>query len=292
MTNEDFLNSLVQIAKSDLAASKLLFDNGLYLQSTFYLQQGVEKGNKAFAIFNEFIKADEIKNLGHDHIELHKKAINLQLDRVKILNNDSIETKEFLDTISSHSNIDHKGYIKSLEDSRNIKNEWRNFNLVEIKAGELAELIDEIDFEIKNPAESSKDLKDNLIEQLKEKFQDFILPLFQKLKDKYPQIDIVEIETFFNDANNMDEFAHALIDFGEYLRKFNPAFYKIYTLGLVLYPLVSKVRYPDFEDEFDPIKVFTADHPLINQQPRLHKLASSALEALESIMDRSLSKLA
>ena len=52
MTNEDFLISLIEIAKSDLAASKLLFDNGLYLQSTFYLQQGVEKGNKAFAIFN------------------------------------------------------------------------------------------------------------------------------------------------------------------------------------------------------------------------------------------------
>lgn len=154
-----------------------------------------------------------------------------------------------------------------MEDSRNIKNEWRNFNLVEIKAGELDELIDEIDFELKDPVESSKDLKDNLIEQLKEKFQDFILPLFQKLKDKYPQIDIVEIETFFNDANNIDEFAHALIDFGEYLRKFIPAFYKMCTLGLVLYPLVSKVRYPEFEDEFDLIKIFTVDHPLINQQP-------------------------
>lgn len=77
MTNEDFLNSLIEIAKSDLASSKLLFDNGLYLQSTFYLQQGVEKANKAFAIFNEIIKADEIRKLGHDHIELHKKRINL-----------------------------------------------------------------------------------------------------------------------------------------------------------------------------------------------------------------------
>lgn len=28
-TTEDFLNSLIQIAKSDLTASELLFDNGL-----------------------------------------------------------------------------------------------------------------------------------------------------------------------------------------------------------------------------------------------------------------------
>ena len=113
MTTEVFLNSLIEIAKSDLLASKLLFINGFYMQSTFYLQQGVEKANIAFVIFNGVIKTDEIKNLGHDHIELHKKAINFQLDKVKMLNNNSIETKDFLDTISSHTNIDHMGYIKS-----------------------------------------------------------------------------------------------------------------------------------------------------------------------------------
>lgn len=202
--------------------------------------------------------------------------------------NDSIETKKFLDAISRHTNIDHKGYIKSLKDSSNIKNELRNFKLVEIEALELAELIDEIDFEIEEPAESLKDSKESLVEQFKEKFQDFVLPRFHELKDKYPQIDIVDVEIFFTDVNNMDEFAHTMIDFGKYVIKFIPAFYKIHTLGLILYPLVSKVRYPDFDDKFDPAKVFTADHPLINQQPRLHKLASSALESLEAIIKGTL----
>ncbi len=291
MTTKDFLTSLIQIAKSDLAASKLLFTNGFYLQSTFYLQQGVEKGNKAFAIFNDFIKADEIKHIGHDHIELHKRGINFQLENLKILNNNSIETKEFLDTILSHTNIDHKGYIKSLENSRDIKNEWQKFKVVEIDAVELAELIEEIDFEIEEPANSSKDTKDDLVKQLKEKVQEFILPLFHKLKEKYPQIDIDEIDTFFNDSNNKDALAHTMLDFVEYLRKFIPAFHKMYILGFILYPLVSKVRYPDFGEGFDPIQTFTTDHPLINQQPRLHKLASNSVEVLEVIMQQSVRQL-
>lgn len=286
MVNQDFLNSLIQIAKSDLAASKLLFTNGFYLQSTFYLQQGVEKGNKAFAIFNEFIKADEITHLGHDHIELHKKGINLQLDKLKILNDDRTEVREFIDTIASHTNIDYKGYIKSLEKSRDIKNDWQKFNIVEITGEELSGLLEEIDFEIDEPADTSKETRDKLVKQLKEKLQGFILPLVHKLKNKYPAIEIDEIDTFFLDDNNLDELAHTMLDFGEYLRKFILAFYKIYILGFILYPLVSKVRYPDSEGDFDPIETFTADHPLICQQPRLHKLASNALEVLKSIIEQ------
>lgn len=289
MTNEDFLNSLIQIAKSDLAASKLLFDNGLYLQSTFYLQQGIEKGNKAFAIFNEFIKADEIRHLGHNHIELHKKGINLQLNKVKILNDDKNEVREFIDTIARHTNVDYKGYIKSLEKSRDIKNDWQKFNIVEITAEELVELIDEIDFEIEEPADSSKETRDDLAKQLKEKVQHFILSLSSKLKEKYLHIDIEVIENFVNDTINMDEFANCMLDFGEYLRKFIPAFYKIYILGFILYPLVSKLRYPDFKDDFDPLDVFTAGHPLIDQRSTLHRLASNALEVLESIIKEPIS---
>ncbi|MBI1783074.1 MAG: HEPN domain-containing protein [Sphingobacteriales bacterium] len=285
MTIKDFLKSLIQIAKSDLAASNLLFSNGFYLQSTFYLQQGVEKGNKAFAIFNEFIKVDEIKHLGHDHIELHKKGINLQLGKLKILNDDRTEVREFIDTIASHTNIDYKGYIKSLEKSRDIKNDWQKFNIVEITGEELAGLLEEIDFEIDEPADTSKETRDKLVKQLKDKLQGFILPLVHKLKNKYPAIEIDEIDTFFLDDNNLDELAHTMLDFGEYLRKFIPAFYKIYILGFILYPLVSKVRYPDFEEKFDPMNIFTINHPLVNQQPRLHKLASTALGILESIMN-------
>jgi hypothetical protein len=113
-----------------------------------------------------------------------------------------------------------------------------------------------------------------------------VLPLFRKLKEKYPQIEIDEVETFFNNSKNMEELAHAMIDFGEYLRKFIPAFYKIYILGFKLYPLVSKVRYADFEEDFDPIETFTVTHPIVNEQPRLHKLALNAVDVLESIIFR------
>lgn len=247
----------------------------------------MEKANKAFAVFNEVIRADEIRNFGHDHIELHKKGINLQLGKVKMLNDDRNEVREFIDTITGHTNFDYKGYINSLEKSRDIKNDWQKFNIVDVTAEELAGILDEIDFEIDEPADFLKETKDDLVTQLIEKVQQFIFSLSYNLKTKYPQIDIQELDTFFNDAANMNEFANCMIDFGEYLRKFIHAFYEIYVLGFILYPLVSKVRYPDFETDFDLLKTFTPAHPLINQQQRLHKLALTAAEVLESIMKQS-----
>jgi HEPN domain-containing protein len=40
---------LLMIAKKDLQASRVLFDNRLYPQAIFFFQQSVEKANKSLA---------------------------------------------------------------------------------------------------------------------------------------------------------------------------------------------------------------------------------------------------
>jgi hypothetical protein len=44
----DNAKEFYKISRSDLEASKLLFDHGKYPQSIFYLQQSVEKATKSF----------------------------------------------------------------------------------------------------------------------------------------------------------------------------------------------------------------------------------------------------
>lgn len=40
----------LNIAKSDLEASRVLYENQLYPQAIFYFQQNVEKANKSLAL--------------------------------------------------------------------------------------------------------------------------------------------------------------------------------------------------------------------------------------------------
>jgi len=71
--------NLLEIAKKDLKASKCLYDNGLYPQAVFYLQQSVEKATKTFGILSDFIDENELKDfVGHNPLKIHKKVFEEQ----------------------------------------------------------------------------------------------------------------------------------------------------------------------------------------------------------------------
>ena len=144
MDNTDFFKSLIAIAQSDFAASKTLYDNGFYLQSTFYLQQGIEKANKVFGLFGNFFEAAESKQLGHNHTNLHKKVINHQIEQVKVFNDKRAEVKPFVDAITKELDFDYNKYIKTLESARHIKDQIKDFNVITITEDELLDVIEEI----------------------------------------------------------------------------------------------------------------------------------------------------
>jgi len=62
------------ISQKDLKASKLLFENGLYPQAIFYLQQSVEKATKFLGLSMGMITFEEAKNdVRHDSFEIYIK---------------------------------------------------------------------------------------------------------------------------------------------------------------------------------------------------------------------------
>lgn len=70
---EDY-DKMLTIAKEDLEASKFLYERRLYPNSSFYLQQSVEKANKALAFFLKIGGFEEAKSVYHEPLKLSKIA--------------------------------------------------------------------------------------------------------------------------------------------------------------------------------------------------------------------------
>jgi len=74
------------IAKDDLISSHTLFRKGLYPQSLFFLQQSIEKANKALALDCGIIKPDDLhKEIGHNTYKIYNKYLKKEMETINIL---------------------------------------------------------------------------------------------------------------------------------------------------------------------------------------------------------------
>jgi len=70
------INQLIEISESDLQASKILFQQGLYPHAVFYLQQSVEKLVKTIGLKTGAIVPSELKNrISHNTIKVYLKGV-------------------------------------------------------------------------------------------------------------------------------------------------------------------------------------------------------------------------
>ena len=285
MLNKQFFQNLIAIAQSDFAASKILYESGFYLQSTFYLQQGIEKANKAFGLFGKYLQTTDTKGLGHDHTKLHKKVVNHQLEQVKVFYDKRIEVKPFIDAVTKEFDFDYNKYTQTLESSRHIKDQMKDFNIVTITEEELLDTIEEIQAVDEEPYLEID--KETLIEEFKEKSSEFIISLFHNLKPTNPNIDIAQIEEIFKMPETLEIMVNAMLKTIDFQKRLYPPFIQIYMLGFITTDLVTVVRYPDVETDLNPLAVFNKEHPIVKLQPILRQIASNAFEKLISLMSET-----
>lgn len=92
MGNEDahleelafYTNTFLETAKSDLDASKILFNSKLCPQACYILQQASEKGFKSFCLAFRLVERNEVRNLGHYPVERLLKSIIEKKGQLKI----------------------------------------------------------------------------------------------------------------------------------------------------------------------------------------------------------------
>jgi len=71
----DLVEEYLKIAKKDLKATEILYENKLYPQSLFYFAQSVEKANKALALGLNKYTEEDMRKVNHDATRIYKDNI-------------------------------------------------------------------------------------------------------------------------------------------------------------------------------------------------------------------------
>lgn len=248
MNNND-VHVFLEIAKEDLIASEILFDNRMFPQSVFYFQQAVEKSIKYLGLKNGIIaKEDLLKNVGHKSIEIFKalmKNPKLEMTEKQVAENIEIlnQNKNFIES----SPLD-----KSVPFVLNQIQETLNFNPVPFTTS------------CQNP-------------------QDFYTQMSTLLSNNP---DIKKLIDFPHNSQ-ADKIIWGMIqEFNHELPKYIQSILILLFTSNLISKHVTKVRYPDVKQMENPSLFYTTENQLVSALPELNKrihLCVSTIEKFEEI---------
>lgn len=252
---EEIISSLIVNAKNNLNASKLLFENRLYSESIFMLQQSIEKANKAIALMSNLISITDLYNIKHNQLKILRKTLN----NLNLNSNDKVFDAVFAHIHPTESLVDEKeDIIKTIS----------NLSLNELY-----------------------NLSDERINQLLNKLDDSLtsFPEIFKTKENRDLILQKALENSNLTNESIQQIKQLMSDDSGY--KFNPDeiviinAYIIFTLlGLLTCPHAEQSRYPTF-DEFGknvicPTSVYNENYKLILYYKRIIQTAEIGIEIL------------
>lgn len=254
---------LLNIARDDWSASKILYERKLYSQAVFYLQQSVEKAAKSFIVEMGLLDIEDIKkNIGHDTtkiIELLKELnITINREKNKILGAiPKLKGSIFDSAIGAEGNIiDLKD--KNIEDiSTNLKH---SSSTIEHTINSILKFFNEIlELEkiIKNEGVKSI-IDDDSIEE--------IVAVTQLITEHYPNEKKYKR---FKDPKKIKLFVEVLT---KNLLLFIPCLISLFVLALITYSDAVNSRYPEVEDNYNPLDYYNDVYPVIMKFEKLLNL--------------------
>ncbi len=263
---------LLNIAKDDWSASKTLYENKLYSQAIFYLQQSVEKSVKSLIIEMELLDTENIKNcVGHNTI----KIIELLKEKNKII---SKEKNKILNAIPKLKNsifdnlIGTNENVIDLEDD-NIENISSN---LKHSSTTIEQTINTILSIFNNHLELLKMISDEGIESIIDKDSiEEIIYVAQLIVERY---SIEEKYKNFNDPNKVRLFIEVVT---KNLLLFIPFLGSLFVLSLLTYSDAVNSRYPNIKENYNPLDYYNDTYPVIIKFDKLLNLQKYNLIQLE-----------
>lgn len=171
--NELLAIELLKVAKSDVAASEILYENRLFSQSYFYFQQATEKATKALILFLEMSSAKETFNVRHNIFKLHKTHFfKAKEENEKALN--IVKTLPFFETSGLIKSKEIKEQLNNSEELLSFFDSMKEFDLINIPTKDIHLFLEKI---------KSLDLKRNRIPADLEKWIEiFFMPFISEME--------------------------------------------------------------------------------------------------------------
>lgn len=251
----DMQQVLLDIAKQDLKSAKFLFENGLYPQAIFYLQQAVEKAVKSFAIMTNAIKEREVKAIYHYPLRITEQLLNKQKEKLERLNNALGAIPKLKETLLLRDvNFDEvRGALdKSQEAISSIQSKPPIFlskqEIIQL-FGNLKELEKEITsaFESSPPPEVTDMWKRGVLEFV-DVLYEYNPPEVEKLRKELNALSPNFLEKI------IDETKPLLIDL-------YCVYFSLFYLSIITFPHAVSTRYPNGES--NPLDIYKKDFALV-----------------------------
>ncbi|PHP45432.1 hypothetical protein B6V01_003925 [Methanosarcinales archaeon ex4572_44] len=271
----DLVEEYLKIAKKDLKATKILYENKLYPQSLFYFAQSVEKANKALALgLNEYTEED-MRKVNHDATRIYKDNIielkqkyedlSRNLNRLpELKNTDFVKNLGVEDTIKECN-----GALKQHAEIQKAKTDLafispREIREILIKISKTEKEMEEGIENVKNfklTENNLKETKEELFRQLENpKNNDFAYLLKKELSET--KFTIQELEILIKQM-----YLQSL----HYITISTALFY----LAVITLPYSVSTRYP--KGDLYPTKIYNRRLPIVKKLPDLISLQSKTL---------------
>jgi len=265
------------IAEKDLEASRWLYNKKLYPQSIFYLEQAVEKAVKSLAIYTNIVTEREVKaDIGHDawkffykicikvreKIEWFQETLNKfsALKKINFLERLSIQADELKGkSINCEKFFREKAYLSLSSSEEGLQSTVLAIN----ELRRISFKIKEIDLIIET----------NEIEKFKRDLLEF-LGLHKILN---PEL-IKEIDEIVTKEFVLEMLKKLL----EYSSNIVLCYMPLLFLSAIFSPYAVNTRYPD--KGFNPVDVFTENHPLVKMLPSLIEITNETLERIKFML--------
>lgn len=266
----------IDLARSDLKSSRLLYDNGHYRTSYFFFQQTAEKANKAFAHFVGLLSDKEFKDIQHDQLKIYRKTIAKQEGEIKRL----VQVLEPYPKVANYQILQQtnfRDYQKTLSEGLNVIDSLRSYDLVNIHTQDLNFILGQL-----NTVKNTK-LK------IPRNFEDVLKNQMVGVADWIGQFETQEaISAKTEFLEFMDEPDNSKKIYNLILKQILPMVIDLAFVNLTLYFCAivtvqhsSLTRYPD--DNVNPDTVYTKKLPLVKKQKEFMDLLDKALLKLSKI---------
>lgn len=295
MNNLKWSKDLLDNAKLDLEASKLLYSNKIYPQAVFHLQQSVEKTVKSIYILTSDV--DEkilINEIGHASIKVYKKIFEktvkdiFELDR-PIKESDYPSTDKIIRNKVTYGVINLDLNWKSISEEWNkAKQDSREKHLKRIVLKGYIVRMNAIlrEYRMDRRQVLKIDLKNFDQQQLRHNYEKFIARVVEHISSQHPEIpkekiraelELIDIRfdrvaSIFRD-NYSELFKDIVIALSDIITAMNLLYY----LSIITQPHWM-TRYPN--GVFNPIEFYTKKLPLVNNFKKICILMDEAIKLL------------
>jgi HEPN domain-containing protein len=270
---------LLEIAKTDLRAAKCLFNEKLYPQSIFHVQQAIEKATKSLGIYSRIITESEAaKNIGHKAWKVYKKTFYKEKKKM-------IELKEFLNKLPKLKEGRFRDLTRRLDEWDKV--EWKNI-MQNHKYRKLEFIINEINRLRSEKMALQKDMPEAIGEEELKDLHGLLHELLDAIFDAVPNFPVEEVEKELSKAITPQLIAYVLKLIKGLSFRLIYCLSCLFYLSLIFSPHAVRTRYP--EDGFNPLEIYNNEHPLVQKLDYFIEVTEEVLTDLDYILHLDLNR--